>query len=85
MFSNQVAFAEFTTTALTPANAQALHSMGLQLLHFSPEPRVVEKLIASAELLGLDDEAASYRVRYRAAFPDAYLRWMSDSAQDEAP
>lgn len=85
LFSNQVAFAEFTTTALTPANAQALHSMGLELLHFSPEPRVVEKLIASAELLGLDDEAESYRVRYRAAFPDAYLRWMSDSAQDETP
>lgn len=85
LFSNQVAFAEFTTTALTPGNAPVLYVMGLQLLHFSPEPRVVEKLIASADLLGLDDEAASYRVRYRAAFPDAYLRWMSDSAQDEAP
>jgi hypothetical protein len=85
LFSNQVAFAEFTTTALTPENAPTLYAMGLQLLHFSPEPRVVEKLIASADLLGLDDEAASYRVRYRAAFPDAYLRWMSDSAQDETP
>ena len=59
--------------------------MGLELLHFSPEPRVVEKVITSAEMLGLEDEAASYRVRYRAAFPDAYVRWMSDSAQDEAP
>ncbi len=85
LFSNQVAFAEFTTTTLTPENALALHAMGLELLHFSPEPRVIEKVITSADLLGQYDEAAFYRVRYRAAFPEAYLRWVSDSTQDEAP
>jgi O-antigen polymerase len=40
------------------------------LLHFSPEPRVIEKLIDSAVLLGRSDEAQYYRLRYQAAFPD---------------
>ena len=50
--------------------------MAQELLHFSPEARVVEKLIESAELLGLSDEAAAYRLRYRAAFPAAYAQWV---------
>ena len=68
LFEQQVRFAELTTTPLTPANAARLHSLALALLHFSPEPRVIEKLIDSAELLGQPDEAEFYRVRYRAAF-----------------
>ena len=68
LFKQQVRFAELTTTPLTPANAVRVHSLALTLLHFSPEPRVIEKLIDSAELLGQPDEAEFYRARYRAAF-----------------
>jgi O-antigen ligase len=68
LFKQQVRFAELTTTPLTPANAAHIHSLGLALLHFSPEPRVINKLIDSAELLGRPDEAAFYRVRLAAAF-----------------
>ena len=68
LFKQQVRFAELTTTPLTPANAVRVHSLALALLHFSPEPRVIEKLIDSAELLGQPDEAEFYRARYRAAF-----------------
>ena len=68
LFKQQVRFAELTTTPLTLANAARMHSLALALLHFSPEPRVIEKLIDSAELLGQPDEAEFYRVRYRVAF-----------------
>ena len=68
LFKQQVRFAELTTTPLTLANAAHIHSLALALLHFSPEPRVIEKLIDSAELLGQPDEAEFYRVRYRVAF-----------------
>jgi hypothetical protein len=74
LFRNQVQFAELTTTPSTAGHAAQLREQALQLLHFSPEPRVVKKLIESAVLLGRDDETAYYLERYRAAFPEAYAR-----------
>jgi hypothetical protein len=76
LFRRQVQFAELTTSRLTPQNAERVHALALELLHFSPEARVVEKLISSAQLLGLDGEAAFYAKRYEAAFPAAYDQWM---------
>lgn len=75
LFRDQVQFAELTTTTLTVDNAQAVHTLALHMLHFSPEPRVIEKLIESAVMLGQDDEAMFYLQRFKAAFPDAHARW----------
>lgn len=74
-FARQVQFAELTTTPLTPGNAARLHALTKDLLHFSPEPRVIETLIDSAALLGREDDVAFYTVRYQAAFPAQYVRW----------
>ena len=75
LFRNQVRFANLTTTELTPQNAAQVNTMAHELLHFSPEGRVVEKLIESAVMLGRDDEALAYSARYRAAFPSEYKLW----------
>ncbi|WP_239467133.1 PglL family O-oligosaccharyltransferase [Rhodoferax koreense] len=75
LFSEQVKFAELTITPLTPQNAEHMHALAEDLLHFSPEPRVVEKLIESALLLQRYDEARINLARFRAAFPDAHDRW----------
>ena len=75
LFQNQVAFAELTITPLTPANAAYLHALATELLHFSPESRVIEKVIESALLLGQDREAQFHMLRYQAAFPQDYARW----------
>ena len=72
LFKNQVQFAELTTTPVAPENAARLNAMAHDLLHFSPEARVVEKLIDSAVLLGRHDEARFYAARYRAAYPIDY-------------
>lgn len=74
LFQNQVRFAELTTTPLTAENAPRLNALALQLLHFSPEPSVIEKLIESAVLMGKNTEAQFYLQRYRAAFPDQSMR-----------
>ncbi len=76
IFRNQVRFAELTTTALTPENAASIHDMAAELLHYSPEPRVIEKLLDSATLLGLDKERQFYLVRYQAAFSQSHAHWM---------
>ena len=80
LFQNQVRFAELTTTRLTSDNAARINTMAHELLHFSPEARVVEKLIDSAGLLGRLDEAHYFEARYLAAFPQDYAKWAKANA-----
>ena len=75
LFANHVDFALLTTTALTRENAPQVHTLATELLHFSPEPRVIEKVIESALLLGRDDEVAFQLRRYRVAYPEDHARW----------
>ena len=75
LFRNQVQFAELTTTEVTADNAARINTMAHDLLHFSPETRVAEKLIDSALVLGRDQEARFFLARFRAAFPSDYARW----------
>lgn len=75
LFADQVQFAELLTTPLTPVNAAWTFSTARHLLHYSPEPRVIEKLVESAVMLGKDDDALAYLARFRAAFPDEHMRW----------
>ncbi|MFH0132704.1 PglL family O-oligosaccharyltransferase [Variovorax sp. VaC1] len=79
LFARQVDFAELTLTAVTPANAAAVHALAERVLHFSPEPRVIVKLIESAEMLGHEDEARSQAERFRIAFPSDFARWLDDT------
>jgi len=74
-FQDQVRFAELTLTELTPANAQQMNLLAKEMLHFSPEARVVAVVINSAKLLGHDAEADFYLARLQAAFPQAYADW----------
>lgn len=84
LFTGQVRFAEYTTTPLTPQSAARLFAMGEELLHFSPESPVVEKLIESALLLQRQNEALFYEARFRAAFPEEHARWSADRWRGKA-
>ena len=75
LFSDQVRFAELILTPLTPANAEWTFRTASALLHYSPEPRVIEKVIESAVLTGRDDEAIAHLARFKAAFAQAHARW----------
>jgi O-antigen ligase len=68
LFKNQVQFAELSVTPLTPANAQHQLVLALEVLHFSPESSVVQRIIDSATLLGRTEDAQWYQARYNAAF-----------------
>ncbi len=76
LFRNQVRFAELTLTPLTLGNKQWTYETALDTLHYSPEPRVIEKLIESGTLLGREAEMVIHLARFRAAFPDAYETWV---------
>jgi hypothetical protein len=75
LFSDQVDFAELAVTPVTPQTAPRLLVLAEDLLHFSPEPMVVQKLLQSAQLLGRDAELDFYARRFEAAFPEAYTAW----------
>ncbi len=83
LFANQVKFAELALMPVTTANAAAVHALAQRLLHFSPEPRVIVKLIDSAMLLGREKEAFEQATRFRIAFPDEYARWLAKEPMDD--
>lgn len=85
LFADAVDFAVLTTTPVNPATAARVHALATALLHYSPEPRVIEPLIESATLLGLDDEAAFHLLRYRAAYPADHARWSARNRAASAP
>lgn len=76
LFGSQVRFAELTLTPVTRENAATMHGAAADLLHYSPEPAVIEKLVDSAVALGREDEALLHLARLRAAFPHAYAAWV---------
>ena len=77
LFADQVRFAALTLTSVTPANAREVNQAAHALLAFSPEGRVVARLIDSALLLGRTQEAIFYMRRFRAAYPEEYARWLA--------
>ena len=82
LFAAQVEFAELVTTPVTPANALATHALALRVLHYSPEPLVIEKLLESARLAGLQADMAFYTDRFARANPQAHARWLQNNAVD---
>jgi O-antigen ligase len=54
LFKNQADFAELTTQNVTADNAAELYPQALRLMHYSPEARVVQRVIDSGKQLGHD-------------------------------
>lgn len=82
LFAHQVQFAELSLTPVVRANAPAVNALAQGVLHFSPEPRVVAKLIESATLLDRDDEALALAARFKIAYPVEYARWIRGEPPD---
>ena len=79
LFADSVRFAEVTTRPVTRDNAPWMLLESLKALHFSPEPRVITKVIESATVLGREDLAIAHLARFKAAFPDKYQQWSDDN------
>ena len=85
LFSDAVDFARLTTMPVNKDTAEQVHALATSLLHYSPEPRVIEPLIESAALLGRDDETAYHLQRFRVAYPKDYARWSKLNKAFNAP
>ncbi|QNP47744.1 PglL family O-oligosaccharyltransferase [Diaphorobacter aerolatus] len=76
-FTDQAEFAWLTTTSLTPGNAAQMHAMARRMLHYSPEPRVITKLIESARILGVEVEVQEQMKLFQIAYPDAFKAFVA--------
>lgn len=85
LFSGQARFADVTLATPSRANARELYEQAQEVLRYSPEPRVIERVIESAVLVGREDEALLHLVRFRAAFPEEYAAWRERQRQPLAP
>ena len=67
-FGDAVRFAEVTSTPVTQQNASAMLQASQAVLHYSPEPRVIDKLIESARLSGREDLARWHQAHQQAVY-----------------
>jgi len=81
LFAGMVRFADLTMQRPTRDNAGWMLPTALQSLYFSPEPRVIERVIESASWLGQDDLALAHMARFKAAFPQEYQTWSARNHQ----
>jgi O-antigen ligase len=87
LFQSQVRFADLMTSApvrgggLDAVEAAQQLVLAEQCLHYSPEPRVIERLIESAVAIGYDDVAMAFLMRYKIAFPSDYAKWSALNAK----
>ncbi len=81
LFKSHAKFAELVITPLSRETAPRVLELSSELVHWSPEPRVIEALIESAVMMGVDDVAAFHLQRYRVAYPKAYADWKARMGQ----
>jgi hypothetical protein len=85
LFSGQARFADLTLATPQRENAEWMYPLAIEVLHYSPEPRVIERAIESATYLGREDEAVLLLARYRAAFPRDYEAWRQAQKMPKLP
>lgn len=75
LFGQQARFAQLWSVEVMPSNAARVYPQTMELLHYSPEPRVIEQAIAAARLSGHGTDADAIEQRYRLAFPERWAAW----------
>lgn len=75
IFQNQALFARLLLLSPDADNALIVNRISSYLLHFAPEPRVLEKLLDSLLLLHDHEQLRFHMVRFKAAFPAQYVEW----------
>jgi Virulence factor membrane-bound polymerase, C-terminal/O-Antigen ligase/Protein glycosylation ligase len=77
LFQRKARFAELVNTPVTAQTAPHVLELASDLVHYSPEPRVIQALIESAALLRKDDIVLFHIERYKEVYPKEYANWMT--------
>jgi O-antigen ligase len=85
LFQSHAKFAELQITPLSGESAPRILELSSELVHWSPEPRIIEKLIESATMMQLDDLAAFHLRSFKRAYPSAYAAWAGRNQASVSP
>ncbi|MDO5652952.1 MAG: Wzy polymerase domain-containing protein, partial [Brachymonas sp.] len=77
LYRNAVQFADVSTTEVTPEKAGQQLAQAQVLMHYSPEARVISRVIEALRMLGRDEEAAAAEAQFKAVYPQAHAQWMA--------
>jgi len=77
IFRRQADFARLVTLPVTPQTADDVLALTDELMHLSPEPRVIERRLQSELLLGRKADALRDFALYKANFPAEATVWLS--------
>ncbi len=83
-FQGHARFAQLALSPLTAENADEQLQLARQLLHHSPEPLVIERLLDSAKMLGDVQILSLHSQRYQAAYPAPYALWLERQHRQES-
>lgn len=87
LYQNAVHFAQLTTEPLTPENAAVQLARAQDLMHYSPEARVAERIVEALRMLGRDAQADAAERHLAQVYPQEYAHWkkkMEGDAAEEA-
>lgn len=77
-YQDQALFARLTVLQPNSENAIVVNRLANYLLHFSPEPRVLVKVLDSALILGDEAQLSFHMIRFKAAYPREYEAWKKE-------
>jgi hypothetical protein len=83
-FQGHARFAQLALTPLSADNAAEQLRLAQWLLHHSPEPLVIERLLDAAALLGDAQTQAFHAARYQAAYPNDHAQWLRRQSASRA-
>ena len=80
LYEEYLDFAKLIAIKVDASNALLVKQKAEKLLHFSPEPIVIEKLLSSLIYLDHQDEVLFHAERYCYSHPIAYCRWLHENS-----
>ncbi|MDO4794438.1 MAG: Wzy polymerase domain-containing protein [Brachymonas sp.] len=75
LYRNAVQFAAVSTDPVTPEKAEQQLAQARRLMHYSPESRVVIRIIECLQVLGRQAEADAEIAQFQQVYPKEYARW----------
>lgn len=79
-FSDQSNFATIIFITPDKNNASTINKLANNLLHFSPEPRVIKRLLESALIIGDTDQYNLHKKRFEITYPKEYMKWLENES-----
>lgn len=79
-FPGQAMFATVAFVEPDKNNAIVINKMANELLRFSPEPRVIRRLLESAWIIGDKEQFEYHKKRFEVGYPKEYKKWDAESA-----